>query len=357
MPSREGGLSIAIPAQDYEADPKTGAGRVWTSVLGILRRRDVEIRSLDPKPRRLPSLSKKGRPDVWLSHGVSGPVDVPQPVVAVVHGAAWPVEDTFFDYVPRAYADSLIRAVTATVAGAQQLIVPSEYTRRGIVQACSVSPDDVYPVPHGVDLAMFHPKRAGGHEVVANALGERRPYVLFASIPTIQQKNLGVLKQAMATLAQRGSPHALVIAGGVAGGESQEELAAVVAEPPGLEDRVLWLGHLGDEQLAGLMAECDVFCLPSLFESFGLTSLEALACGAPTVVSNRGALPEVVGDAALKVDPTPDAIAAALERVLSDHSLASELRAAGRARAEELPWDRTADGWLHVLQVAAERFA
>jgi glycosyltransferase involved in cell wall biosynthesis len=348
------GISIGIPVEDYEADPHTGAGRVWTKVLDSLQKRGVQPRPLDPKRKPRLAIPGRGRPDVWLSHGLRGPIEVCEPVVAVIHGAAWSIEDNFFEYVPRAYAEMLIRAVKATVAGAELLIVPSEYARRGVVRGCAVSADDVYPVPHGVDSEVFKPDRTGGRDLVSNKLGEPWPYVLFASIPAIQQKNLAALKQAMSALARRGAPHALVIAGGLAGGESPEELAAISHEPPGMEGRVLWLGHVSDEHLAGLMAECAAFCLPSMFESFGLTALEAMACGAPVVVSNRGALPEVVGDAALQVEPTAEELESALDRVLGDDTLASRLRRAGRARAERMTWDRTADGWLDVLRLAAD---
>ena len=146
-----------------------------------------------------------------------------------------------------------------------------------------------------------------------------------------------------------------MIAGGTAGGESDDALAAVDAELEGAPGRVAWLGHVDDEQLAGLMAECDAFCLPSLFESFGLTALEAMACGAPVVVADRGALPEVVGDAAILSEPTPEALADALARVLGDEELSGRLRAAGRARAETMTWQVTAAGWRRVLMRAAER--
>ena len=158
-------------------------------------------------------------------------------------------------------------------------------------------------------------------------------------------------------LAARGLPHALVIAGGTAGNESADELAAIVAELPGAPGKVAWLGQVDDLALAGLMAEADAFCLPSLLESFGLTALEALACGAPVVVSDRGALPEVVGEAAVVTEPDPEALAAALERVLGDATLGRKLRAAGPRRAAGMTWERTARGWLAVLQRAARASA
>ena len=343
-------LLIAVPSDRWRLDPRTGAGRVWHTVLDELgRRARVEPRRPGGMLRR-----RLGRsPDVWLIPGHEGPVDVDAPVVAVVHGSAWKLDDALWETVPRAYAEPLIESTEATLRCATSVITPSEYARRGLTEGYGIDPERVFAIPHGVDLDVFRPGRSGGRARVAAALGEPRPYVLFASIPTIAQKNLPALRGAMERLAASGHPHALVIAGGTAGGESGEALAAVAAELEGAPGRVAWLGHLDDPELAELMAEADAFCLPSLFESFGLTALEAMACGAPVVVSDRGALPEVVGDAALVAEPTAAALETALARVLGDPALAGRLRAAGRARAETMSWSRTADGWQRVLVDAA----
>jgi glycosyltransferase involved in cell wall biosynthesis len=276
-----------------------------------------------------------------------------EPVVVVVHGSAWLLDPSILELIPRGYAQPFVESTEAAVRSASVVIVPSEYTRRGLTEGYGLSEECVRVVPHGVDATVFSPSRGGGADQVAAALGNDRPYILFASIPSIGQKNLQALKEALTALAARGFPHALAIAGGTAGGESPALLESIAADLPGHPGRVAWLGHVSDRDLAGLMAEADAFCLPSFFESFGLTALEAMACGAPVVASNGGALPEVVGDAAVLADPTPDALAAALASVLSDDALAGRLRTAGRARAEELSWERTARGWLAALRQAA----
>jgi glycosyltransferase involved in cell wall biosynthesis len=277
-----------------------------------------------------------------------------EPVVAVVHGSAWMLDPTALELMPREFAEPFVASTEATLESASYAIVPSEYTRRGLTEGHGLPDDRVVPVPHGVDAQLFNPARKGGRARVAAALGQERPYVLFASIPSIRQKNLPALKRAMAALAAAGLPHALAIAGGTAGGEAPEVLEEIGADPPGFPGRVAWLGHVGDLELAGLMAEADAFCLPSLFEAFGLTALEAMACAAPVVVSDRGALPEVVGDAGLLCEPTPEAIEATLLSVLTDTALAGRLRAAGRDRAKRMSWERTAEGWLAALRRAAE---
>ena len=102
------------------------------------------------------------------------------------------------------------------------------------------------------------------------------------------------------------------------------------------------------------MAEAAAFCLPSLYEGFGLTALEAMACGAPVVVSDRGALPEVVGEAGIVVPPTNEAVTDALRDLLTNPERAAALGATAAARAREFTWQRTASGWLRVLRAAVD---
>jgi glycosyltransferase involved in cell wall biosynthesis len=323
-------------------------------VLDVLKRRGVRIEPLDASPRRRLRIPARRRPDVWLTTVSERPPDVAEPVVAMLHGAPWPLEEeAVSENVPRAFAEPFIAATEALLEVASLVIVPSEYARRGLERGYGLGPDEVFVVPLGVDARAFSPSAGRGGDLTTAAFGRRLPYVLFVSIPSIRQKNLAALRAAMGDLAARGFPHGLVIAGGTAGGESQEELAAIVEEIPGTTGRVAWLGHVDDAQLASLMAGCSAFCLPSLFDSFPLGVLEAMACGAPIVVSNRGGLPEMVGDAGLVVEPVPATIADALERVLTDPDLAATLGAAARARAEKMSWERTADGWLEVLRRAA----
>jgi glycosyltransferase involved in cell wall biosynthesis len=344
-------LFVAVPAERFQMDPGTGAGRVWDGVRTRLAKW-TRLRPVDPAARGIGRLYRR-RPDVWLAPGHPGPIWRDEPVVAVVHGSAWMLDTSIEELVPREFAEPFVASVEATLQSASLFVVPSRYTALGLTDGYGISEDRVFVVPHGVDVQAFSPSHGGGRALVASKLGRDTPYVLFASVPSIRQKNLAALKEAMTRLAKRGLPHALVIAGGTAGGETPEALEEIGADLPGFPRRVTWLGHVADPELAGLMAEADAFCLPSLFESFGLTALEAMACGAPVVASTRGALPEVVDDSAILADPTPEALEEALFRVLTEPGLADRLRAVGRARAEKMTWERTAEGWLAVLRRAA----
>jgi len=118
-----------------------------------------------------------------------------------------------------------------------------------------------------------------------------------------------------------------------------------------LQQEVICTGYLNQEELPDFYSAAEVLVFPSIYESFGLPILEAMACGAPVVTSNRSACSEVAGGAALLVDPEDwEAIANAIERVLSDTGLREELRAAGFKRAKEFSWQATAAQTLAVYQ-------
>jgi glycosyltransferase involved in cell wall biosynthesis len=109
-----------------------------------------------------------------------------------------------------------------------------------------------------------------------------------------------------------------------------------------LHKHVRFFGFVSDRTLAALYRLADVFVFPSLYEGFGLPPLEAMASGTPVITSNVSSLPEVVGQAALMIDPyDPEAIAGAMRRVLTDAALRSELRTRGLDRARSFSWERS----------------
>jgi glycosyltransferase involved in cell wall biosynthesis len=111
-------------------------------------------------------------------------------------------------------------------------------------------------------------------------------------------------------------------------------------------------GYVPADERQKLFEGARLLVLPSLHEGFGLPVLEALSLGVPTIVSDRGALPELVEDAALVVDPdSPEALAGAIDRMLADQALAAAISAKGRLRAGKFSWERSA----RVLRDAFER--
>jgi alpha-1,3-rhamnosyl/mannosyltransferase len=126
--------------------------------------------------------------------------------------------------------------------------------------------------------------------------------------------------------------------------------ARAAAERLGLGEAIRFLPGVPETDLPALYSGAEIFAFPSRYEGFGLPPLEALACGAPVLCCDTSSLPEVVGAAALRVAPTPAALADGLARLLADHTLRAALREAGPRQAVLFSWQSTAKATLMVYE-------
>jgi glycosyltransferase involved in cell wall biosynthesis len=246
----------------------------------------------------------------------------------------------------RLYFQTMTR-LSARVADA--VIVPSEAVKGDVMRILGLPRERVFAIPEAAGPA-FHPQDAVAIEAVRRRYGLEGPFLL--SVGSLEPgKNRERLLQAFARLRARGLTHTLVVAGQRAW---RYEGEAPLAQQLGLADSVRFLGHVPQADLPALYSAAEVFVFPSLYEGFGLPALEALACGTPVVASNVSALPEVVGDAALQVPPLDvEALADAMERLLRDDGLRSDLRERGLARAAQFSWEKAARQTVEVYRWAA----
>jgi len=253
---------------------------------------------------------------------------------------------TFPDAHPPGARRMLDAATRWSAHASREIIAISAATKHDLVQAYSVDPGKITVIHHGVD-PIFYPWAADEIAPTLRRLGIDEPYVL--AVGTYQpRKNFGRLATAMASVAESGSPHQLVIAG--KRGWLAEQVDRDI-ESNGRIDRLKRLGYVASSDLPALYAGASAFCLPSLHEGFGMPVLEAMASGTPVITSDSGALAEAAGGAAFTVDPLDaNAIAAALMRILTEPKLAESLRLAGLKRASEFTWARTAEATLTVLR-------
>jgi len=231
------------------------------------------------------------------------------------------------------------------LASAARVICVSTATRDDVLARFRVRPDKVIVVPEGV-APQFRPCAPDEVARVRARYGLPERYVLYLGINK-PHKNLPLLIDAYARLE---NPPPLVLAGRE---DPRYPQARQRAELLGLRERVLFPEAIADEDLPGVYSGALVFAFVSLYEGFGLPPLEAMACGVPVVCSTTPALQEVAGEAAVSVDPGDrDAVAGALERVLADDALRTDLRARGLARAAEFTWDRAAVDTMMVYDQA-----
>ena len=183
-------------------------------------------------------------------------------------------------------------------------------------------------------------------------LPENAPLILYVG-GISPHKNLETLVRAVR---QVDRPWHLVLAGDYSGDSffsSYEKVTALVGKID-IADRVTFTGYVPDEDLVVLYNTAAMLVLPSLSEGFGLPVIEAMACGLPVAVSNRGSLPEVVGEAGLLFDPRSEKeIAEVISRLLTDNALRSVLRSRSLARAKLFSWENAARKMMSILEEAA----
>ncbi|NUQ75948.1 MAG: glycosyltransferase family 4 protein [Polyangiaceae bacterium] len=242
--------------------------------------------------------------------------------------------------------------VSAAVATARyrlpdHVIAISAYTRSDLERVTGISRDRVSVVHHGVDASVFHLDK-GPHEAARiRAIAGERPYFLYVG-GFDERKQVPELIAAFARAA-RDLDHALVIAGRIGRNERAPIERAVAAA--GAKERVVLAGFVSAEDLPALYRGATAHVMPSTYEGFGMTVLEAFACGCPVIAARTSSVPEIAGDAALFVPPgDTDALSEAIGRVALEESLRRSLTERGLARAAQFTWERCAAETLDVYR-------
>ena len=293
----------------------------------------------------LPQRLARDQIAVFLSPYFKGPLCAPCPVVVTVH-------DLMFIGYPesrRPLYDLVMTSLARVYAGrAAAVITDSEYSKRSIVATLGVSDAKVTVIPVAVGEE-FKPTPVTA--AVVRQYGIPPPYILYVG-NFLPHKNVPRLIQAYAGLDKAlKDTHQLVLAGG--NREHRSDLERL-AGSLGVADRVLFPGLIEDAHLPAMYSGAALFVLPSLEEGFGLPALEAMACGAPVAASNRAAIPEVVGDAAVLFDPeNVSAIAEAMTTALSQPEMSERMRRQGLTRAGAFTSDRTAGRVVALLREVA----
>lgn len=257
------------------------------------------------------------------------------------------------EYLPQDRLHWLRQRLETSVRHAQAVIAISEFTRRELLELFpGLDPAKVHVTPLGVDADRFAGTR-DDDDVGAVRRRHRLPSQFILYLGTLEpRKNLQGLVTAFSRLPlglQREFP--LVLAG--MGGWKQHYFRSALEE---LRRRGLLfeLGYVADGELPGLLRAASVFCFPSLYEGFGLPPLEAAAAGTPVVASRASSLPEVLGAAAIYVDPLcSDSISSGLRSALEDRLVRDRLSVAGLARAREFTWRRCAERTVAAYEQAA----
>jgi len=293
-------------------------------------------------PVQLPRRARRARVDLLHCPSPLVPAaPASTPLVVTVHDVlAWEHPD----WMGRANVLQHRLVLQRVLPRAAVVLTSSAFTRDALVRRLRLDPERVVVAPLGVDAA-FSPG-AGGAPGVAG------PYLL--AVGTLQpRKDLETALAAFERLADDGAPHALVVAG-ARGWRDQATVARLHASRHAA--RIHLVGHVGEEVLVATLRGADALLFASRYEGFGLPPLEAMACGTPVVAARATSVPEVVGDAALLVEPGDvRGFADAVAGLLADPVAHAALRERGLRHAATFTWARCAEATVVAYERAARR--
>jgi glycosyltransferase involved in cell wall biosynthesis len=259
------------------------------------------------------------------------------PYVVTIHDC---IHLRFPQYLPNALAHVYARAVMRTSAHrARRVLTVSNASKQDIQHYLRVPGDKVEVIYNALDERLASPPTPEDMTRVRERFLLTSPFILYAG-NIKPHKNVDRLIEAYSILRRRGvgDVKLLIIGDDVSKYQNLRRLVHRFQ----LHQHVRFLGFVPEATLAALYRLAAAFVFPSLCEGFGLPTLEAMAAGAPVITSNVSSLPEVVGDAALLIDPMDaGAIADALARVLGDVTLRTELIARGHERVKAFSWQRS----------------
>lgn len=330
----DGADVVQIPPPSFASSGK--AAKLWWEQRGLMQ----AARQADADLVHIPHFAAPLRRD--------------RPLIVTIHDV--------IPYVYPAYRSSAsmrmyLRLISRATREADAILTDSECSRRDIERYLGIDRDRITVIPLAVE-EQFRPDHDHDAEVEIRERLGLRGAVIFNVGGLDVRKNVEALVRGFATaLPDLDSDTRLVIAGQAhTGNERLYPPLGPIIEELGIREHVVLPGRISENDKLRLYNVADLYVFTSLYEGFGLSPLEAMACGTPVICSNRSSLPEVVGDAGILLDPTPEKIAGSISTVMNDSYFRRKLSARGIEQAARFSWDRTAsmtqDVYRRVLETA-----
>jgi glycosyltransferase involved in cell wall biosynthesis len=300
----------------------------------------------------LPRILRRHKADILHSPHFNLPLVRVCPYVVTIHDVIYlACREDLPSQLGRMYYRAMMGAA---VKRADRIITDSEYSKRDIQRFFKVEEgrmDVIYP---GVDQTIRKTVESVKKREVQDLYGIVSPYLIYTGIYKLRKNHSGLLRSFKVFL-DRGGDAQLVIAGPMEDGEATlRELARKL----GIAERVIFTGFVADGDLPALYSGAQVYACPSLYEGFGFTVLEAMACGIPVVCSKETSLPEVAGAAALYADArNPQEFGNALYQAYRDQGLRAMLVSKGASNVQRFQWRQAAEQTLAVYEKVVGRKA
>lgn len=268
----------------------------------------------------------------------------PVPQVVVMHDLRALRLPATSSFLARAFLQQYVRPA---LRRADRIIAVSESTKQDLRNLWQLSEDAIDVVYEGFDRATFHPYGDERLAATRNRHGITDQYAIYVGT-FARHKNLRVALETLAIVRMKFPEFEFVVAGRRDAGDFAAFIDRV--KHLKLQGCVRVLGYVANDELGPLIAGARAFLFPSLYEGFGLSALEAMACGTPVLASNVASLPEVVGSGGYLLDPQdPHLWAETLTELIADETNFEEIRARALRQAARFHWDKTVDSLQKII--------
>lgn len=236
--------------------------------------------------------------------------------------------------------------LSSAIKKAKHVIAVSEHTKKDIVKIIKIRPEKITVIHEGIGEEFRKIEDEKFTESVKEKYGINKPFILYTGVYRYHKNITGLLKAFQILKEKYHIPHKLVITGKE---DPYYPEVRILTHELGINDDVIFAGLVPEKDLIALYSCADLHTLPSFYEGFGFTPLEAMACGTVTAVSRTSSIPEICGDAAVYFDPYDiKEMASILHKGLTDESLRKRLIKAGSERVKRFKWENLAKQTLEV---------
>lgn len=287
------------------------------------------------------------RAALFFSPAYTIPYICPSKAVVTIHDISYRVHPEWFSFKSLEISNKTKR----TVQRAAAIITDSQYSKREIEKYYQVEERKVWPIRLAVEDRFCPLSDSAKIKEVKNRYGIREKFILYVG-SIFNRRNIPNLLDAFQNLASQLRNHQMLLVGAnhTYPYIDVDKLIKKINIKVG-ENRVIRVDYVSEKDLLWLYRGADLFVFPSVYEGFGLPVLEAMSCGTPVITSNLSSLPEVVGDAAVQVNPLSVAeLTEAMYRVIDNENLKRNLCANGLMRAKRFSWRETAYETLAIFK-------
>jgi glycosyltransferase involved in cell wall biosynthesis len=337
------------PENEYLLVLPPGAGDSISAERGQVEKIFPRIKYYSVREQvELPRILRRHKVDLLHCPHFNLPLLRPCPTVVTIHDVIYlACKQDMPSWVGRLYYHGVM---AASVRLAHRILTVSKFSKQEIVRYLGVDPQKIEVIHSGVDPRFRRVTDNAQLEAVLSRYRIDQEFILYTGIYKLRKNHAGLLR-AFSQFLAAGSRAKLVLAGALGDGEGV--LRRLAAEL-GIAEQIIFAGFVPDADLPALYSAARVYACPSLYEGFGFTVLEAMACELPVVCSPETSLPEVAGDAAIYANARkPEEFAAALQHAFAEAALREQLIVRGLENCRRFAWRRAAGQTLAAYHLAA----